>query len=166
MNTRVEIMDWPYSGSFWNVESVHENGSLQVRIEKGCFWAGRMISVRPEDVSIPQEEKEELDTVKHEIHEDKKEQVTRAWFPIKKIITYIAIIVIATLIVIWSFTKKEQPKPAPVVKTQLELKMEELNSLNIQDIKDIEALKIARKWIKERKVKKDAILKWISDYQK
>jgi hypothetical protein len=44
--------------------------------------------------------------------------------------------------------------------------MEELNSLNIQDIKDIEALKIARKWIKERKVKKDAILKWISDYQK
>jgi hypothetical protein len=37
-----------------------------------------MISVRPEDVSIPQEEKEELDTVKHEIHEDKKEQVTRA----------------------------------------------------------------------------------------
>ena len=137
------------SGVIWTLVSIHDNGSLQVRINKWQNGAWQMISASKEDIEIIEQKEEE-----HEVH------THTHMLSIKQIITWISIVLII-LIAIWvgNFGKKEELKLVPQVKNEdpIYMLIKELNQYNTEDIQDIWACKR----IKERDKKKRLILEQI-----
>lgn len=138
------------SGVIWTLVSIHDNGSLQVRINKWQNGAWQMISASEEDIEIIEQEKEE----------GHKVDVYNHMLSIKQIAVWI-LVVLVILLAIWvgNFGGKEELKLVPQVKNEdpIYMLIKELNQYNTEDIQDIWACKR----IKERDKKKRLILEQI-----
>lgn len=149
----VEFLQWPYCGRIWTIESIHDNGTLQIRISAGQDWAWRMISAREEDIQSVEEE-----TPSYEPENAPKIEYgyTKPTTLLEKTIRYVAIgaIAIVAIVIIWTASTKE-------TETWLKKQTERLNQLNTEDVPDIEACKRTVR----RKEEKEQILKDIKKYK-
>ena len=134
------------NGIIGTLITYHDNGTLQVRINRGQQWAWQIISVSEDDaefLDVPTEDPEEEEEVEHEAPINNQSETMSN----KTLIIGVIALVMIFLAVGYLNTIK---KPSG----ELETMTAELNQMNVDDIRDIGSCKA----LKQRKIEKKKIL--------
>lgn len=136
---QIQLKDW----TIGTLITYHDNGSLQVRINRGQQWAWQIISVSEDDaefINAPEEDEEE--PINNQPPTMRPSNNT--------ILTIIAVVIVL-LALAYNNTKKPQ--------SEIEIMTNQLNQMNIADIADIGSCKSLKDRQKEKKILLEKIQK-------